>query len=116
MSYISVSDSYDDDAASDIDLEGMAFQLAEDDGRTPLDRTIDRIGMGEHPLFFQAEETLGSHTHGTSGSYQWTLLCLCGFGKCLRPPPPYPLSACLHATPGWLADNVRGLGCWERRI
>ena len=65
MSYISVSDSYDDDAASDIDLEGMAFQLAEDDGRTPLDRTIDRIGMGEPPLFFQAEETLGSHSHGT---------------------------------------------------
>ncbi|KAF9054830.1 major facilitator superfamily domain-containing protein [Panaeolus papilionaceus] len=35
------------------------------DGRTPLDRTIDRIGMG---------------------SYQWTLLSLCGFG--------------------WLADNM----------
>lgn len=30
------------------------------DGRTPLDRTIDRIGMG---------------------SYQWTLLSLCGFGE-----------------------------------
>ncbi|KAL1729666.1 major facilitator superfamily domain-containing protein [Schizophyllum commune] len=36
-----------------------------DDGRTALDRTIDRIGMG---------------------SYQWTLLSLCGFG--------------------WLADNM----------
>lgn len=47
MSYISVSDSYDDDAASDVDLEGMGFEVAEDDGRTPLDRTIDRIGMGE---------------------------------------------------------------------
>ncbi|CAL1712613.1 unnamed protein product [Somion occarium] len=35
------------------------------DSRTPLDRTIDRIGMG---------------------SYQWTLLSLCGFG--------------------WLADNM----------
>ncbi|PFH49963.1 hypothetical protein AMATHDRAFT_62131 [Amanita thiersii Skay4041] len=35
------------------------------DGRTPLDRTIDRIGMG---------------------SYQWTLLSLCGFG--------------------WMADNM----------
>ncbi|GJE98431.1 MFS general substrate transporter [Phanerochaete sordida] len=35
------------------------------DGRTPLDRTIDKIGMG---------------------SYQWTLLSLCGFG--------------------WLADNM----------
>jgi hypothetical protein len=30
-----------------------------DDRRTPLDKTIDRIGMG---------------------SYQWTLLSLCGFG------------------------------------
>ncbi|KAK0238623.1 MFS general substrate transporter [Armillaria nabsnona] len=36
-----------------------------DDGRTPLDKTIDRIGMG---------------------SYQWTLLSLCGFG--------------------WMADNM----------
>ncbi|KAJ7225962.1 MFS general substrate transporter, partial [Mycena pura] len=36
-----------------------------DDPRTQLDKTIDRIGMG---------------------SYQWTLLCLCGFG--------------------WMADNV----------
>ncbi|KAI0290320.1 major facilitator superfamily domain-containing protein [Multifurca ochricompacta] len=35
------------------------------DGRTPLDRTIDRIGMG---------------------TYQWTLLSLCGFG--------------------WMADNM----------
>ncbi|KAI0031935.1 major facilitator superfamily domain-containing protein, partial [Vararia minispora EC-137] len=35
------------------------------DGRTPLDKTIDRIGMG---------------------SYQWTLLALCGFG--------------------WMADNM----------
>ena len=47
MSYISVSGSYDDDAASDLDLEGMGFDVAEDDSRTPLDRTIDRIGMGE---------------------------------------------------------------------
>ncbi|KAF8869192.1 major facilitator superfamily domain-containing protein, partial [Gymnopilus junonius] len=38
---------------------------SEHDGRTPLDKTIDRIGMG---------------------SYQWTLLALCGFG--------------------WMADNM----------
>ncbi|KAJ6583947.1 MFS general substrate transporter [Mycena vulgaris] len=38
---------------------------ADDDPRTQLDKTIDRIGMG---------------------SYQWTLLCLCGFG--------------------WMADNM----------
>jgi len=29
------------------------------DSRTPLDKTIDQIGMG---------------------TYQWALLCLCGFG------------------------------------
>ncbi|KAG6885648.1 hypothetical protein C0993_011782 [Termitomyces sp. T159_Od127] len=40
-------------------------QDVESDGRTPLDKTIDRIGMG---------------------SYQWTLLSLCGFG--------------------WMADNM----------
>ncbi|KAG5638738.1 hypothetical protein H0H81_010548 [Sphagnurus paluster] len=36
---------------------------AEDDDRTPLDKTIDRIGMG---------------------SYQWILLSLCGFGACFN--------------------------------
>ncbi|TBU48542.1 MFS general substrate transporter [Dichomitus squalens] len=65
MSYISVAGEYDDEDGSDVDLEAMDFDASEDDGRTPLDRTIDRIGMG---------------------SYQWTLLCLCGFG--------------------WLADNM----------
>ena len=56
MSYISVASSYDDDDASDLDIEGMGFDVPDDDGRTPLDRTIDRIGMGElrstraHPI------------------------------------------------------------------
>ncbi|KAL1950548.1 hypothetical protein VTO73DRAFT_5672 [Trametes versicolor] len=64
MSYVSVPESYDEDS-EDGDVEA-AFGSADDlDGRTPLDRTIDRIGMG---------------------SYQWTLLCLCGFG--------------------WMADNM----------
>ncbi|PPR06313.1 hypothetical protein CVT24_001025 [Panaeolus cyanescens] len=49
--------------ASYADVEGGAGGAGDD--RTPLDRTIDRIGMG---------------------SYQWTLLSLCGFG--------------------WLADNM----------
>ncbi|KAF6754913.1 MFS general substrate transporter [Ephemerocybe angulata] len=55
---------YGDD---DDDLEGQERLLGgeEYDGRTPLDRTIDRIGMG---------------------SYQWTLLSLCGLG--------------------WMADNM----------
>ncbi|KAJ7250028.1 major facilitator superfamily domain-containing protein [Mycena haematopus] len=50
------------DAADDI--EHLLDDLDEDP-RTQLDKTIDRIGMG---------------------SYQWTLLCLCGFG--------------------WMADNM----------
>ncbi|TRM63911.1 major facilitator superfamily domain-containing protein [Schizophyllum amplum] len=45
--------------------ERLVGDGALDDGRTALDRTIDRIGMG---------------------SYQWTLLSLCGFG--------------------WMADNM----------
>ncbi|KAH9020563.1 MFS general substrate transporter [Lactarius deliciosus] len=40
------------------DPEGIDF-----DSRTPLDKTIDRIGMG-----------------ALSRTYQWTLLSLCGFG------------------------------------
>lgn len=47
-----------------------------DDGRTPLDKTIDRIGMGAclvHPHPQSSEP-------GGLGTYQWTLLSLCGFG------------------------------------
>ncbi|KAK0203016.1 MFS general substrate transporter [Desarmillaria ectypa] len=57
-------DSYfiDDD---DVEQQQLIDDDELDDGRTPLDRTIDRIGMG---------------------SYQWTLLSLCGFG--------------------WMADNM----------
>ncbi|EMD31441.1 major facilitator superfamily protein mfs4 [Gelatoporia subvermispora B] len=55
-------DEYD---VGDGDLEGAGYGVEEYDSRTPLDRTIDRIGMG---------------------SYQWTLLSLCGFG--------------------WMADNM----------
>ncbi|OSC97208.1 MFS general substrate transporter [Trametes coccinea BRFM310] len=65
MSYISVPESYEGDV-EDVDIESLGYDAQDDlDGRTPLDRTIDRIGMG---------------------SYQWTLLCLCGFG--------------------WMADNM----------
>lgn len=46
MSYVSVPESYDEDS-EDGDVEA-AFGSADDlDGRTPLDKTIDRIGMGE---------------------------------------------------------------------
>ncbi|KAF7364811.1 MFS general substrate transporter [Mycena venus] len=49
---------------ADEDIEHLLDDVDEDP-RTQLDKTIDRIGMG---------------------SYQWTLLCLCGFG--------------------WMADNM----------
>ncbi|KAH7885489.1 major facilitator superfamily domain-containing protein [Phlebopus sp. FC_14] len=58
--------SYLGDEAGDVEQEGdMEGEEFEYDGRTALDKTIDRIGMG---------------------SYQWTLLSLCGFG--------------------WMADNM----------
>ena len=46
MSYVSVQQS---DEGDDLDVEGLGFDAPDDfDGRTPLDRSIDRIGMGEH--------------------------------------------------------------------
>lgn len=57
MTYFEDTEQGMDDVEVDLD--------AEYDKRTPLDKTIDRIGMG---------------------SYQWTLLSLCGFG--------------------WMADNM----------
>ncbi|KAI0070035.1 MFS general substrate transporter [Panus rudis PR-1116 ss-1] len=57
--------SYSEGMEDDQDYDGYAYEAEDHDGRTPLDKTIDRIGMG---------------------SYQWTLLSLCGFG--------------------WLADNM----------
>ena len=61
-----------------------------------LDKTIDRIGMG---------------------SYQWTLLSLCGFGEFLQ----RSTSSCLFFYAGWMADNVcthlnrinAGLSCYR---
>ncbi|KAF8799365.1 MFS general substrate transporter [Phlegmacium glaucopus] len=49
----------------DLEHQHHLVNGTDQDGRTPLDKTIDRIGMG---------------------SYQWTLLSLCGFG--------------------WMADNM----------
>ncbi|KAF8547038.1 MFS general substrate transporter [Imleria badia] len=45
--------------ADDVEIADEFVDDSEYDGRTPLDKTIDRIGMG---------------------SYQWALLSLCGFG------------------------------------
>ncbi len=47
MSYISVASSYEEDG-EEVDIEGLGLETSDElDGRTPLDRTIDRIGMGE---------------------------------------------------------------------
>ncbi|KAJ3787641.1 MFS general substrate transporter [Lentinula aff. detonsa] len=60
---MSTQDAYEGEFDDQDDVENLLDQAC--DERTRLDRTIDRIGMG---------------------SYQWTLLSLCGFG--------------------WLADNM----------
>lgn len=65
----------------DVDDVEVADEFVEDseyDGRTPLDKTIDRIGMGACSVFassFMLTRCLAL------GSYQWTLLSLCGFGE-----------------------------------
>ena len=47
MSYVSISESYDE-GGEEVDVEGLGFEAPDEfDGRTPLDKTIDRIGMGE---------------------------------------------------------------------
>ena len=59
------------------------------DGRTPLDRTLDRIGMGACVCVGCLAVVRGltcalGGAHfvcGRAGSYQWTLLSLCGFGE-----------------------------------
>lgn len=53
---------------------------SEDDGRTPLDKTIDRIGMGVC-VYFLGHQTVLIIACDNAGSYQWTLLSLCGFGE-----------------------------------
>ena len=53
------------------------------DSRTPLDKTIDQIGMGTSflspldPCLCPFNLTVLPPPLGT---YQWALLCLCGFG------------------------------------
>lgn len=53
---------------------------SEDDGRTPLDKTIDRIGMGVY-VYFLVHWTVLIIVWDDTGPYQWTLLSLCGFGE-----------------------------------
>lgn len=71
----------------DDDLEQQLIPSSDDvyddthDGRTALDKTIDRIGMGAYIdslSLFLTSLRVGQHI---TGSYQWTLLSLCGFGE-----------------------------------
>lgn len=61
--------------SEDMDEENMGPDVL--DGRTPLDRTIDRIGMGMSIALYYTE---AQFTRAT-GTYQWVLLSLCGFGR-----------------------------------
>ena len=46
MSYVSIQQS--DEGSDDLDVEALGFDASDEfDGRTPLDKSIDRIGMGE---------------------------------------------------------------------
>ena len=61
MSYVSVQQS---DEGDDLDVEGLGFDAPDEfDGRTPLDRFIDRIGMGEPFLRLSglSHELRGTH-------------------------------------------------------
>jgi hypothetical protein len=50
------------------------------DSRTPLDKTIDQIGMGTCFLSpWTVSMSVQPHRFPL-GTYQWALLCLCGFG------------------------------------
>jgi hypothetical protein len=67
----------EDDMAGGTDPEAaLGARDAQDDGATPLDRTIDRIGMGTCADAVRVNSFLTAD----AGSYQWILLSLCGFG------------------------------------
>ena len=50
------------------------------DSRTPLDKTIDQIGMGAFFLSSCSVSTAVEPSRSSLGTYQWALLFLCGFG------------------------------------
>lgn len=111
MSYVSVPDSYDEDS-EDGDIEA-AFGSADDlDGRTPLDRTIDRIGMGKSfsPLtpYSCCNERASAGQGATSGrSYVYA-------ASVSDHAPSIICDAYLFL--GWMADNVCRQSSTERYI
>jgi hypothetical protein len=79
MSYFPAEEGSDD---TDVEQQRLVDGYDVDDGRTPLDKTIDRIGMGASivPICIHACLLISVRV---LGSYQWTLLSLCGFGETL---------------------------------
>ena len=64
----------DDSNSDEIDIES-----------TPLDRTIDRIGMGAFwllvaDLLLSLNPFPELYVRNETGNYQWALLALCGMG------------------------------------
>lgn len=69
---------FDTDLEADGD-NGLGSGAEVLDGRTPLDRTIDRIGMGSVHYYVPPHNTI-AHVVPCIGKYHWILLSLCGFG------------------------------------
>ena len=67
-SRLSAHESSDDTEGNDVD------------SRTPLDKTIDQIGMGTCFLSLGPDVDSNILFPPPLGTYQWALLCLCGFG------------------------------------
>lgn len=86
----------DTERGVEIDMDGEGDIMA--DGRTPLDKTIDRIGMGAFSLRIFHIVRLKM----VAGSYQWTLLALCGFGEFLVLAPAFITHGPLRMQGGWL--------------
>lgn len=90
----------------DVDDVEIADEFVEDveyDGRTPLDKTIDRIGMGAQSLSASSSMLIRLLA---PGSYQWRLLSLCGFGEHLLCAITSLMFIRCSQSIGWMADNV----------
>jgi hypothetical protein len=64
----------------------MQEEAEEEDDKTPLDKTIDRIGLGAFFFLYSfssffPRKTVVTDCVGGIGSYQRILVSLCGFGE-----------------------------------
>jgi hypothetical protein len=69
----------DENDSGDPEHQSLAPDCDPHDGRTPLDKTIDRIGMGRSSISCFGSVNMCRLV--LLGSYQWTLVSLCGFGE-----------------------------------